>query len=78
MIPCVRVLVTGSRGFVGPWLMAHLEGAGDEVLALPEVDIRDGEGLRAALEAATPDAICHLAAQANVMRSWEDPVETTS
>ena len=78
MIPCVRVLVTGSRGFVGPWLMAHLEGAGDEVLALPEAtDIKDAEGLRTALEVAAPEAICHLAAQANVMRSWEDPVETT-
>jgi GDP-4-dehydro-6-deoxy-D-mannose reductase len=74
----VRVLVTGSRGFVGPWLVAHLQECGDEVLALPEVtDIRDTDGVRTALQAAEPEAVCHLAAQANVPRSWEDPVETT-
>jgi GDP-4-dehydro-6-deoxy-D-mannose reductase len=73
----VRVLVTGSRGFVGPWLMAHLGESGDEVLALPEVtDIRDEEGLRTALKAAEPDAVCHLAAQSSVKRSWEDPAGT--
>jgi GDP-4-dehydro-6-deoxy-D-mannose reductase len=74
----VRVLVTGSRGFVGPWLVAHLEECGDEVLSLPEVtDITDEEGVRTALQAAEPEAVCHLAAQSNVKRSWEDPVGTT-
>jgi GDP-4-dehydro-6-deoxy-D-mannose reductase len=74
----VRVLVTGSRGFVGPWLMAHLEACGDEVLALPEdTDIREEEGLRTALAAAEPEAVCHLAAQSSVKHSWEDPVGTT-
>ena len=69
--------MTGSRGFVGPWLMAHLDGCGDEVLALPEVtDITDQDGLRTALVAAEPDAICHLAAQSSVRRSWEDPTGT--
>ena len=73
----MRVLVTGSRGFVGPWLMAHLDESGDEVLALPEVaDIRDAEGLRAALLAAEPEMVCHLAAQSSVKRSWEDPAGT--
>jgi GDP-4-dehydro-6-deoxy-D-mannose reductase len=74
----VRVLVTGSRGFVGPWLTAHLAACGDEVLVLPEdTDIRDEEGLRTVLAAAEPEAVCHLAAQSSVRRSWEDPVGTT-
>jgi GDP-4-dehydro-6-deoxy-D-mannose reductase len=78
MIPSVRVLVTGSRGFVGTWLMSLLDQSGDEALALPEAtDVRDAEALRAAVVAAAPEAICHLAAQASVMRSWEDPAETT-
>ncbi len=74
----MRVLVTGSRGFVGPWLTAHLAACGDEVLVLAEdTDIRDEEGVRAALAAAEPEAVCHLAAQSSVRRSWEDPVGTT-
>lgn len=58
--------------------MSHLDESGDEALALPEAtDVRDAEALRTALVAAAPEAICHLAAQASVMRSWEDPAETT-
>ena len=33
--------------------------------------------MRAALAAAEPEAVCHLAAQSSVRRSWEDPVGTT-
>jgi GDP-4-dehydro-6-deoxy-D-mannose reductase len=73
----VRVLVTGSRGFVGPWLKAHLSQSGDEVLELPaSADVTDLEVVRAAFRAAEPGAICHLAAQSSVGRSWEDPTRT--
>ncbi len=73
----MRVLVTGSRGFVGPWLARHLSECGDEVLHLPQgTDVTDAEGLRSAVADAGPDAICHLAAQSNVGMSWEDPVGT--
>jgi len=73
----VRVLVTGSRGFVGSWLVRHLKECGDEVLELPsELDVRDREGLAAVLKQASPEAVCHLAAQANVARAWADPVRT--
>jgi GDP-4-dehydro-6-deoxy-D-mannose reductase len=75
----VRVLVTGSRGFVGSWLVRHLKSCGDEVLELPSgLDVRDGEGLASALHEASPDAVCHLAAQANVPVAWADPVTTFS
>ncbi len=69
----MRVLVTGSKGFVGTWLLRHLAEVGDEAVGLDmEVDITDPYALRAAIVAAAPDAICHLAAQASVGRSWSD------
>lgn len=67
----MRVLVTGSKGFVGQWLIAHLEEQGDEVIGLDaEVDITGSAGLRDAVVTAAPDAICHLAALASVGASW--------
>ncbi len=49
-------------------------GMADEVIA----DIRDPGALQAALRAARPDIVFHLAAQAIVLRSYADPVETFS
>ena len=67
----MRVLVTGSKGFVGQWLIAHLEDQGDDVIGLDaEVDITGAAGLRDAVVTAAPDAICHLAALASVGASW--------
>jgi len=75
----VRALVTGSSGFVGHWLVKHLRDEGDEVVELPEsLDIRDEAAIFAAIEAAGPEAVYHLAAQANVKRSWEDAPGTFS
>jgi CDP-glucose 4,6-dehydratase len=41
-------------------------------------DIRDVAGLTAALRAAQPEVVIHLAAQAIVLASYDDPVETFS
>lgn len=69
--------MTGSRGFVGQWLVRHLKDCGDDVVELPvDLDVRDGAALADALARAAPDAVCHLAAQANVPASWADPSET--
>ena len=38
-----------------------------------QVDIRDGEAIEAAFAAARPEAVFHLAAQADVRRSVDDP-----
>jgi GDP-4-dehydro-6-deoxy-D-mannose reductase len=73
----VRAFVTGGQGFVGPWLIRHLESCGDEVTASgPEVDITAPEVIGAALAEARPDAVYHLAAQSSVGSSWADVGQT--
>ena len=73
----MRVLVTGSKGFVGHWLIAHLEEQGDEVIGLDaEVDITGPAALREVVVTAAPEAICHLAALASVGASWGASEET--
>ncbi len=71
------MLVTGSDGFVGRWLMSHLAASGDVAIGLdPAVDVTDAPALRAAVVGTEPDAIVHLAAQASVAQSWEQPLAT--
>jgi GDP-4-dehydro-6-deoxy-D-mannose reductase len=70
--------VTGGGGFVGRHLVAHLEAAGERVVApsRAEVDLNDEDAIRAAIGAAQPDSVFHLAAQASVIRAWTAPRET--
>lgn len=84
------VLVTGAGGFVGPHLAralgsrgARVEGLGIEparddlpLAAWHAADLRDRAALAAALAAARPDAVVHLAGQSSAARSFEQPVET--
>jgi GDP-4-dehydro-6-deoxy-D-mannose reductase len=71
----VRSLITGGRGFVGTWLADHLRTCGDEVTAIDnEVDVTDPAALLAAVSAARPDAIYHLAALTHVGDSWDEPL----
>ena len=80
----MRALITGSQGFVGRYLRRELEESGYEVVGL---DIQPGEGavqadllnpeqLAAAVRQAEPDAVFHLAGQADVARSWKIPQKT--
>ena len=72
----MKALITGAGGFVGGYLTAHLEAEGDEVVGLDqEVDITDGEAIRAAVKDHAPEAVYHLAAASNVGSSWTAPVE---
>jgi GDP-4-dehydro-6-deoxy-D-mannose reductase len=73
----MRAFVTGGHGFVGTWLVRHLSEMGDEVVAphADEVDITDGAALAAAMSAAGPEAVYHLAGFAHVGQSWERPDE---
>jgi GDP-4-dehydro-6-deoxy-D-mannose reductase len=74
----VRALITGGSGFAGSWLADACRGAGNDVTALSsaDADLLDATAARAAVEAAGPDVVYHLAAQAHVGRSWEDPAGT--
>jgi GDP-4-dehydro-6-deoxy-D-mannose reductase len=72
----VKALVTGAGGFVGPYLTAHLEASGDEVVGTDvEVDVTDADGVRTAFLDAKPDVVYHLAAASHVGTSWNAPVE---
>lgn len=70
----MRVFVTGGSGFVGTHLLAHLASFGDQVEA-PLTDVTDLAAITEALAAmpgGPPEAIIHLAGQADVGRSWTD------
>jgi CDP-glucose 4,6-dehydratase len=73
-----QVLVTGHGGFKGGWLVLWLESMGARVsgYSLPQHDVRDAEAMRAAMHAAEPEVVLHLAAQPIVRRSYRDPAET--
>lgn len=79
-----RLLVTGSRGFVGRALTAALEAEGFEVWGVdrdhdPETDrvlaadLCDREAVTSVLDRVRPGYIVHLAAQSSAGRSFEDP-----
>jgi GDP-4-dehydro-6-deoxy-D-mannose reductase len=70
----MRALITGGKGFVGQWLAAHLEDAGDEVAVIDlETDVADGSAVRPVMTDVQPDAVYHLAAMTHVGESWDDP-----
>ena len=74
----MRATVTGAGGFVGPHLVAHLRGAGDEVTEMDllgpvEIDVTDAESALACIDAARPDVVYHLAALSHIGQSWSSP-----
>ena len=73
-----RVFITGHTGFKGRWLTRWLTVLGANVsgYSLPNHDVRDLTALRAALDGAQPEVVFHLAAQALVRGSYDDPVTT--
>jgi dTDP-4-dehydrorhamnose reductase len=64
----MRLLVTGAAGMLGRDVVAAAESAGHEVCALArrDLDIADAAAVRAAVEAARPDAVVNCAAWTDV------------
>lgn len=80
----MKALITGSEGFVGKYLRRELEVHGYAVTGLDrnpgknvlDVDLRDAQAVASAVAAVQPDAVVHLAGQANVALSWAQPADT--
>lgn len=79
-----KALITGSQGFVGHYLRRELEANGYAVTGLDRrdgpntvvVDLLDEDRVRQAIADLAPDAVFHLAGQANVAQSWQIPQKT--
>ena len=74
----MRALVTGSLGFAGTHLTAHLRASGDEVIGVDrdDEDLTDPDAADRVMRAHEPEVVYHLAGAADVARSWRDPVGT--
>lgn len=87
----MRVLITGASGFVGQHLASYLHTIDQNItlfgttleptpdspiITYQPIDLRDYDAVRNLLAVSNPDHIYHLAAQAFVPRSFEDPWET--
>lgn len=76
----MKALITGAGGFVGTHLARHLVEEGDEVIATDRrtggADILDRAAIAEAVTGPRPDVVYHLAGQADVAASWDDPQGT--
>jgi GDP-4-dehydro-6-deoxy-D-mannose reductase len=86
----VRALITGATGFVGRHLTALCSSEGASVVGVGrgpaeaqvesylQCDLTDPEQTQRAIREAAPERVFHLAAEASVARSWNDPVGVVS
>lgn len=70
----MKALVTGSAGFVGRHLTAHLLAMGDTVVGIDRADgpdLNDADAVSAAVADIAPDVVYHLGGWSDVGASWE-------
>jgi len=72
-----KIFLTGHTGFKGSWFQEYLLFLGAEVVgfSLPE-NINDLKLLKPVIKRVKPDLVFHLAAQALVLDSYLDPLNT--
>jgi GDP-4-dehydro-6-deoxy-D-mannose reductase len=84
----LKALVTGASGFLGRWLVEHLEQAGDEVWRavgpsgassgrITAIDVRDGKAVHSLIGDVHPDVIYHLAGISFDPEASAEPVHAT-
>src|SRR5215217_1986690 len=75
----MRLLVTGAAGMLGRDVVAAAEAAGHDVtgLARRDLDITDADAVRAAVDAARPDAVVNCAAWTDVDGAEEHEAAAT-
>jgi dTDP-4-dehydrorhamnose reductase len=75
----MRLLVTGAAGMLGRDVAAAAESAGHDVTALSrrDLDIADPAAVRAAVDAARPDAVINCAAWTDVDGAEEHEADAT-
>jgi dTDP-4-dehydrorhamnose reductase len=76
----MRLLVTGAAGMLGRDVVAAAGDAGHEVAALAraDLDITDADAVRAAIQAARPDAVINCAAWTDVDGAEADEAGATA
>lgn len=75
----MKLFVTGVTGFVGQRLSERLRAhpARFELAFVgPGPDVTQADAVAAALEAAAPDAVLHLAARSHAPDAWADPLRS--
>jgi len=72
----LKILVTGSTGFVGHWLVRDLQASGHLAVGTPpsaELDLLDRDAVAKLIERIRPDAVAHLAAVSYGPDARRDP-----